>query len=668
MVRTLSLPLVLLALLPLACATAVPEDAGAPEDPGAPDHAALLAQARSDWSARRDEASAIWVGRRLAYLGRYEESVAWYGERLADFPDSYRLLRHRGHRWITLRAFERAQADLERAWELAQPHPDAVEPDGLPNARGIATGTDHTNILYHLALAQYLQGAFAPARRNWELCHRAAVLGANGADMQVAAAYWQHLARARADERAQGPDGAPEGPGDLARGIAPDLDIVENHAYHRLCLLLTGRLDPAALDEESGDELQDASLLYGLARWHAEQGRPAEARALLERILRDTPPAAFAHIAAEADVRALQGAEGAGGAAALLDPDRKETIQLPSGMIVHYRAAGDPDGEPVLLLHGFTDTSRSFLPLMLHLARLRPDLRLLAPDLRGHGETSMPAAAPCRPKPQRCFRVQDFSADAIELLAALGIERAHVVGHSLGSAIAQEMALEHPDRVRHLVLLGSAARFGGVPGVEFLRAGLVEGTWKEALVRQKRRWPEEAYQLLPEDADPQAREWLRASWVVEPFAAPAFLEDVLAETLGIRLGTWIGVARTLRTHDNVERLRELTTPTLVLWATQDSMFPESPDQETLRAALDAAPLRGFFKVYGEIPLPSSGLQESDLGHNFHWGAAREVALDLASFLREGGEPTSDLYRGSRDGEWQVETVPGGARVIRLGRE
>src|SRR5687767_2794577 len=80
---------------------------------------AQLAQARLE--LERDPSSEeklIWVGRRLAYLERFDEAQAVYGRGLEQHPDSFRILRHRGHRWITLRAFDKAVDDLTRAWTL----------------------------------------------------------------------------------------------------------------------------------------------------------------------------------------------------------------------------------------------------------------------------------------------------------------------------------------------------------------------------------------------------------------------------------------------------------------------------------------------------------------------------------------------------------------------
>jgi tetratricopeptide (TPR) repeat protein len=102
----------------------------------APAGAAALAAyetARRDFETARTEDHYIWLGRRTAYLGRYREAIAVYSEGLQKHPDSYRLYRHRGHRYISIRRFVRAIADFEKAAALAAGKPLEVEPDGAPN-------------------------------------------------------------------------------------------------------------------------------------------------------------------------------------------------------------------------------------------------------------------------------------------------------------------------------------------------------------------------------------------------------------------------------------------------------------------------------------------------------------------------------------------------------
>jgi tetratricopeptide (TPR) repeat protein len=182
-------PLLLAAAL-AACATppraAVPPSTQSPSSPAAPIEAtsllgeplrrptldaatrarleADLARARSEHDAAPADAERIiWLGRRLGYLGRHREAVDAFTRGIALHPDDARLLRHRGHRYITLRDFARAEADLERAAELVRGRPDEVEPDGAPNRVGIPTSTLQSNVWYHLGLARYLQGDFAGA-------------------------------------------------------------------------------------------------------------------------------------------------------------------------------------------------------------------------------------------------------------------------------------------------------------------------------------------------------------------------------------------------------------------------------------------------------------------------------------------------------------------------
>src|SRR6185295_645182 len=93
-----------------------------------------LAKAQADYD--RDPSSAdaaIWLGRRLAYLGRFRDAIDVFSRGIAKHPDEPRLYRHRGHRYVTVRKFDEAIADLRKASQLVAGRKDEIEPDGAPN-------------------------------------------------------------------------------------------------------------------------------------------------------------------------------------------------------------------------------------------------------------------------------------------------------------------------------------------------------------------------------------------------------------------------------------------------------------------------------------------------------------------------------------------------------
>ncbi len=259
---------------------------------------AALLQAQAALNAEpASVAAAIWVGRRQAYLGDYRGAIDTYTRALTQHPDSYRLLRHRGHRWITLRAFDRAVADLTLAWSLAQHHPDAVEPDGLPTPGVAPRSTDHGNILYHLALAQYLQGDFVAAAEHFGQ----AAACAHNDDSLVAATYWQVNSLRRAGQV----EAASRLLSRVRTPAAGGMDVLENHTYYGLLLAFAGHLPTATLsagDSAVGISVERAGLGYGLAQQAASQGDPATRDRLLREVIEQTDWAAFGHIAAEADL------------------------------------------------------------------------------------------------------------------------------------------------------------------------------------------------------------------------------------------------------------------------------------------------------------------------------------------------------------------------------
>jgi tetratricopeptide (TPR) repeat protein len=296
--------LALLALLPACRGGAPKETQQAVSLQGVPLHAqeleperraeleAHLAEARARLAAEPDsEEAAIWVGRRLSYLGRYREAVEVYTRALEQHPESVKLLRHRGHRFITLREFDRAMDDLTRAALRMYSRPDEPEPDGQPNAAGVPRSSTYTNVHYHLALVHYLQGAYALAADNWRRCRE----HADNDDMIVAADYWLFLALMRM--------GLEEEAEQVLAEIHPRMDVLENHDYHRLLLHFAGDLSERELllPLERGT-LSYASTNYGLGAWRLVLGDRERARALFERVIGQSFWPAFGHIAAEVEL------------------------------------------------------------------------------------------------------------------------------------------------------------------------------------------------------------------------------------------------------------------------------------------------------------------------------------------------------------------------------
>ena len=257
----------------------------------------LLEQARAELRARPDDPEAvIWVGRRLAYLGRYREAIRRYSKGIEEHPDDPRLYRHRGHRRITVREFDRAVRDLERAAGLIVGRPDEIEPDGLPNARNIPTGTLGSNVWYHLGLARYLRGDFESAREAYREC----LEFSKNPDTLVATSHWLYMTLRRLGREAEARE--------VLEPIHAAMDIIENHAYYRLLLMYKREREPQELlleARESG-EIALATTAYGVGNWYLYGGDRERALEIFRDVV-DTPTwAAFGYIAAETDLARLR--------------------------------------------------------------------------------------------------------------------------------------------------------------------------------------------------------------------------------------------------------------------------------------------------------------------------------------------------------------------------
>jgi tetratricopeptide (TPR) repeat protein len=213
-----------------------------------------------------------WMELGLALAGswRYQEAIDAYSEGLNRNPFHALLYRYRGHRFISTRRFAAAAADLELSSRL-----------------------DPTNwdTWYHLGLARYLMGDFARAEAAYWRCHE--LTTDEGA--LVAVSDWLWMALMRQGKRTEADE--------LLEVIRPDMVVGENTAYHRRLLMYKGQLRPdELLDIEGADDLELATLGYGLGNYFLVTGRDDRAEELFQRVVAGAYWPAFGFIAAEAEL------------------------------------------------------------------------------------------------------------------------------------------------------------------------------------------------------------------------------------------------------------------------------------------------------------------------------------------------------------------------------
>ncbi|NNE29012.1 MAG: hypothetical protein HKN16_05225 [Saprospiraceae bacterium] len=250
-----------------------------------------LEKARLDFEKDpNDLDNIIWYGRRTAYLGNYQDAIDIYSKGLTLFPNESRLYRHRGHRYISNRQFEKAISDLERASKLIEGTENSIEEDGLPNARNIPVSTKHGNIWYHLGLAYYLVHNYESSYQAYLNCRESGSMD----DNIVSSTHWLYMIQRRMSD----PDKA-KTELDL---IQKEMDIIENASYYELCLLYKGLASIDSFSVEGEDPSSDA-LRYGLANYQLYNGDTLKAKRSMTSILEGDTWNSFGYIAAESDFK-----------------------------------------------------------------------------------------------------------------------------------------------------------------------------------------------------------------------------------------------------------------------------------------------------------------------------------------------------------------------------
>jgi pimeloyl-ACP methyl ester carboxylesterase len=272
---------------------------------------------------------------------------------------------------------------------------------------------------------------------------------------------------------------------------------------------------------------------------------------------------------------------------------RFERIQTASGA---WSIATAGAGEPVLLIHGLGATKGSFLPTV---AALAGSFRTIAVDLPGFGDSFKPLGAP--------YHAPFFARSVVELMDALGLDRAHLIGNSMGGRVALAMGLRHPERVKRLVLLApSLAWKRERPWAPFVRMmsphlGLVQITprWVvEAIVHRIIPVAEQSW--VRAGVDEFLRSYLTPRGRVAFYAAAR--QIYLEEPHGAK-GFWT-------------RLAALEPPALFVWGVHDGLVPIG------------------FAAHVRETLPSAQHVELDCGHVPQIERPQETHAAIAAFLTE----------------------------------
>ena len=267
----------------------------------APTKKALSGYARAYREAQanpRDPSNTIWLGRFEAYCGKYNRAIATYTSGIKTHPDDPRLLRHRGHRYISIRKLDLAIADLEKAAKLIEGTADQVEPDGMPNAKNIPVSSLHTNIWYHLGLAYFCNNEFEKAAAAYEK----GLSACQNDDMLVAFTHWAYMTYRQLGDK--------EAAAKVLEPIKDEMNVIESFDYHKLCLLYKKlkTVDEIVAAETPESNGSSEALQFGIANWYLSETEDEDkASKMLEKLCRSESWAAFGCIAAESTYKRVFG-------------------------------------------------------------------------------------------------------------------------------------------------------------------------------------------------------------------------------------------------------------------------------------------------------------------------------------------------------------------------
>jgi len=256
---------------------------------------------------------------------------------------------------------------------------------------------------------------------------------------------------------------------------------------------------------------------------------------------------------------------------------------LDTGIKMAYVEMGNEADQPVVLIHGVTDSFISFSQVAPRIAA--DGYYVIVPELRGHGHTDKPKEGP--------YSVEMHVADINALLNILNVKASNIIGHSLGSLIAQGISIQYPDKVSSLTLIATSSKAEENKVIVELRENI--NNWKD----------------LPSD------EFVR-DWTVSSNYDPVLVEKTFEHAKQLPLYVWVNAFNGIATPVGLEKI---TVPVQIIRGSDD--FFELNEHLDLIGRLN----RSKYILF----LPKQGY-----GHNTHWEGHldEEIAADIVKFIEQ----------------------------------
>lgn len=256
-----------------------------------------LSEAELEYGENPTMQNLIWIGRREGYLGRYDLAIRSFSKAINEFPEEYEPLRHRGHRYISIREFDNAIEDFLKAVELMKDTDLKIEQDGMPNKLNIPLSNVQFNVWYHLGLAYYLKNDWEKALEAYKNC----LAVSDNDDLIVATLDWYYMTLVKMGNKEEALK--------IIGVVHPDMTIIENDAYFKRILMYQGKISPESLlkvdSGQSDESLQYVTQGYGLGNFYLAKGDTSMAKTVFENVLRSGNWSAFGYIASEMELSKL---------------------------------------------------------------------------------------------------------------------------------------------------------------------------------------------------------------------------------------------------------------------------------------------------------------------------------------------------------------------------